>query len=218
MSLVISLEGIENCGATTQAELLRAYYSDKGLKANVVENPGVKTNRSLRSSLNGKYDKSVFYPELRDTERVDKDYLWEKIDLELEVSEEELFYQLKNADLHIIDKSYLTMLAYDGYGLLRNKNDIAKMKQKINDPAHKIFYLDSDIPSMIYREVKRSEPQEQIFNPNKNFYNRVIRGYRIESNDREDVIKIRNSSQKEVHDDLIRRVGELLEYNPNFYK
>ncbi len=218
MSLIIALEGVENSGTTTLSELLNAYFISQGVESKVVQNPGIKTVRFLNNLSKEDKDRSFLYPELENTNFKDKEYLWDKLDVELEVAQEELEIQLKRADLYFLDKSFLTLLAYTGYGLMRSKKDLDRLKNVIKDinPAHKSFYLEIDFSEMMLREMKKPRPQDKIWvNPDHEFYNRVVRGYRLETKNSPDIEKIKNDNLKNTFEELRRKIEE---YKPNFYK
>ena len=150
--LFIVLEGIDSCGKSTQAELLKNYFLDRGDRAVISPEPssGVIGNL-IRSTLKkrvfftdnkAKFDEQMAYLFAADRH----DHLYNDID--------GVFKLIKNGFHAIVSRYYFSSLAYNSHTSEQFKF-VSRLNAKFPNPDL-LIYLDIPIKTSLIRLQKRS--------------------------------------------------------------
>ena len=150
--LFIVLEGIDSCGKSTQAELLKNYFLDQGDRAVISPEPssGVIGNL-IRSTLKqrvfftddrAKFDEQMAYLFASDRH----DHLYNDID--------GVFTLLNNGFQVIVPRYYFSSLAYNVH-TPEQFNFVRKLNEKFPNPDL-LIYLDIPIATSLKRLQERS--------------------------------------------------------------
>ncbi len=193
--MLISFEGIDGSGKTTQARKLYEFLRSKGKKVSLYREPGgTKAGERVREILL-------------------KEDLTPRSELLLfeasraELVEKKIKNNLKDGFIVILDRYTLSTLAYQGYG----KGIDLKVIEKLNNFAtggiepDLIFLLDVSVDVALKRKKEKNRFE------NRAFLERVRKGFLELSKKRKNVFVINGErSEEEVFKDILKALSGIL--------
>ncbi|WP_461832515.1 dTMP kinase [Aquifex sp.] len=193
--MLISFEGIDGSGKTTQARKLYEFLRSKGKKVSLYREPGgTKAGERVREILL-------------------KEDLTPRSELLLfeasraELVEKKIKNNLKDGFIVILDRYTLSTLAYQGYG----KGIDLKVIEKLNNFAtggiepDLIFLLDVSVDVALKRKKEKNRFE------NRAFLERVRKGFLELSKKRKNVFVINGErSEEEVFKDILKTLSGIL--------
>ena len=161
---IISFEGIEGVGKSTQINMLNEHLKDRGLKTEILREPG--------STITGE--------KIRDILLNSSDGLADEAELLLMFASRAQLIKEKvldsNLDFILFDRFYDASIAYQGYGRDLSLNFITTLISFINCPAPDItFLLDISVEDGFSRKV--NDVKDRIESSGLDFFNNVREGY-----------------------------------------
>lgn len=196
---IITFEGIEGVGKSTQIQLLNNYLNEKGYKTEILREPG--------STVVGEQIREIL--------------LNTPIDLS---SESELLLMFaaraqlikeklldSNKDIVLFDRFYDASVAYQGYGRGLSLEAIFNLIELINCPIPNItFLLDIDVGEGFRR--KSNDFKDRIESAGNDFFERVRNGYIEISEINKDRVKVLDATMKieELHNEIINITNKIL--------
>ena len=161
---IISFEGIEGVGKTTQINLLKEYLEHKGLTVQVLREPGsTNTGEKIRDILLNSDDDISNETEL----------------LLMFAARSELICQKINntsCDFLLLDRFFDASIAYQGYGRKLSIEFIKSLISFIDCPIpDKSILLDISVNDGFSR--KSNDIKDRIESAGNNFFNNVRNGY-----------------------------------------
>ena len=193
--MLISFEGIDGSGKTTQARRLYEFLKSKGKKVSLYREPGgTKAGERVREILL-------------------KEDLTPRSELLLfeasraELVEKKIKDNLRDGFIVILDRYTLSTLAYQGYG----KGIDLKVIEKLNNFAtggiepDLIFLLDVSVDVALKRKKEKNRFE------NRAFLERVRKGFLELSKERKNVFVINGErSEEEVFKDILKALSGIL--------
>lgn len=175
--MLITFEGIDGCGKTTQINNLTTYLQSKGLKVTVFREPGgTYLSEKIRDLLLYETDEMDFRTELLLFSAARSQLVREKV-----------IPLLKKDELVILDRFFDSTIAYQGYG--RNFAQIEDIHflnslATYNTIPDITFYL--KISTEVASERTKNSDKDRMEKAGKAFFDRVKKGYDLlaESNER----------------------------------
>lgn len=164
---LISFEGIDGCGKSTQIAMLKSYFEKKHLKCSTFREPG--------GTLIGEKIRNI----LLDNENLKMDPKTEFLLLaasRAQLVSEEIKPRIEVGEYVLVDRYVDSSVAYQGFGRGLGK----KMVTFINEFATQIiypdmtFYLEIDEKTF---EIRKKEKKDRIESENMEFIRRVMLGY-----------------------------------------
>ena len=196
---IISFEGIEGVGKSTQINMLNEHLKDRGLKTEILREPG--------STITGE--------KIRDILLNSSDGLADEAELLLMFASRAQLIKEKvldsNLDFILFDRFYDASIAYQGYGRDLSLNFITTLISFINCPAPDItFLLDISVEDGFSRKV--NDVKDRIESSGLDFFNNVREGYLKVAKSDPERVKVLNASKtiEDVHDEIIQYVNKLL--------
>ena len=161
---IISFEGIEGVGKSTQVSLLKKYLESKNYIVDVFREPGSTTaGEKIRDILLDANNNLSNETEL----------------LLMFSSRSELINKKINnskSDFLLLDRFFDASMAYQGFGRDLSKDIIESLISFINCPIPEIsFLLDASVEAGFKR--KNNDKKDRIESSSKNFFNKVRNGY-----------------------------------------
>lgn len=205
--LFVVLEGIDNCGKTTQAALLKKYFEDHQQKVIQTREPGgTKVGEEIRNVLLKVRDKMIdplaqtllFYASRK------------------EFLNEVVIPNIKKGVNVITDRFYVSTFVYQGYVQKVDEKFIEELNKEIVFQANyqPDLYIIIDIPAK--ESVKRSQNndrkgQELIYEKQGiKFLSKLEEGYRNYAKDHKEIVLINGmKSKQEVFEEIIKLVINL---------
>ncbi len=200
--MLISFEGIDGSGKSTQIQLLKEYLEEKGRSVSVYREPGgVVISENIRELLlNSKMD---IHP-------VSEMLLFSAARAQLVA--EKVVPDLNAGKTVILDRFYDSTTAYQGFGrdilelsLIEQINSIASL----NNEPDLTFYL-----RLSWEESKRRTAhlqEDRMEKAGEEFFNRVIKGFDYLAENEDRFVQINaNSSVDEIHEKIIKKVNSFL--------
>ena len=174
---IISFEGIEGVGKSTQINLLKDYLESKGLTVTVLREPG--------STITGESIRSI----LLDS----KENLSEESELLLMFAARAQLISEKvlnnNVDVILFDRFYDASIAYQGFGRGLSINFIKNLIDFTKCPTPDLtFLLDISVQDGFERKI--ADIKDRIESSGDEFFNKVRNGYLEIANDQPGRIKI----------------------------
>ncbi|MEX2435825.1 MAG: dTMP kinase [Balneolaceae bacterium] len=166
--MLISFEGIDGCGKSTQIKLLEGYFSSKGRKCSVYREPGgTEISERIRSLLLHETDEMNAVTELLLFSAARSQLITEKI-----------LPRLENKEVVILDRYYDSTTAYQGYGRKLLKLDKLHIINKL--ASHQTvpdltFYL--KISPVEAKKRTKNLQKDRMESSGDDFYQRVTEGY-----------------------------------------
>ncbi len=200
--MLISFEGIDGSGKSTQIALLEEYLIEKGLNVCVYREPGgVQISEKIRDLLlNSKVD---IHP-------VSEMLLFSAARAQLVA--EKVIPDLKAGKVVILDRFYDSTTAYQGYGRgnlsLNYIHDINKIASLNCEPDITIYLKLTWEESKLRTAHKQEDRMEKA---GEEFFNRVIQGFDYLANKHSRFAVIdADSSVNKIHQEIIKNVEVLL--------
>ncbi len=169
---IISFEGIDFSGKSTQIELLREYLSNNKIKYKILREPG--------SSIIGEKIRDIL---------LDKKHLNMNNKTELllycaartQLIAEQVKPLLEEGYLIILDRFFDSTMAYQGYGRGLDRNFLELLNQFVTDQEKYFpqvtFYLEISLLEYHQRKKLANRGQDRIEALNNHFFENVIDGY-----------------------------------------
>ncbi|MEO0096498.1 MAG: dTMP kinase [candidate division WOR-3 bacterium] len=166
--ILITFEGIERCGKTTQAKLLYEYLKQKGIPCILVHEPGgTKIGEEIRKILLDKKNikmspKTEFFL-----------YLAARAQLLAEI----IFPSLQEGKVVICDRFSDSTLAYQGGGRNLSLEKISQINRYATDKLKPNLTILIDIPVSISQERIKKEEKDRLEKEDEEFHKRVRNTY-----------------------------------------
>ena len=196
---IISFEGIEGVGKSTQINLLKDYLESKGLTVTVLREPG--------STITGESIRSI----LLDS----KENLSEESELLLMFAARAQLISEKvlnnNVDVILFDRFYDASIAYQGYGRGLSINFIKNLIDFTKCPTPDLtFLLDISVQDGFERKI--ADIKDRIESSGDEFFNKVRNGYLEIANDQPGRIKIIDAmdSIESIYEKIIEHVNQTI--------
>ena len=196
---IISFEGIEGVGKSTQINLLKDYLESKGLTVTVLREPG--------STITGESIRSI----LLDS----KENLSEESELLLMFAARAQLISEKvlnnNVDVILFDRFYDASIAYQGFGRGLSINFIKNLIDFTKCPTPDLtFLLDISVQDGFERKI--ADIKDRIESSGDEFFNKVRNGYLEIANDQPRRIKIIDAmdSIESIYKKIIEHVNQTI--------
>ena len=196
---IISFEGIEGVGKSTQINLLKDYLESKGLAVIVLREPG--------STITGESIRSI----LLDS----KENLSEESELLLMFAARAQLISEKvlnnNEDVILFDRFYDASIAYQGFGRGLSINFIKNLIDFTKCPTPDLtFLLDISVQDGFERKI--ADIKDRIESSGDEFFNKVRNGYLEIANDQPGRIKIIDAmdSIESIYEKIIEHVNQTI--------
>jgi len=192
---LISFEGIEGVGKSTQINLILEWLTSKGLSSKLLREPGsTEFGEKIRELLlSNDYNISAH------TE------LLLMFAARAEMIKEHL--AKANEDIVLCDRYYHASIAYQGYGRKLPLDLIDSLVKNINCPIPNLTIIyDLDVNLGFKRKAK--DDIDRIESSGKNFFEDVRKGYQQIANEREEVVILDASEPIEI---LNQQTKDLIE-------
>lgn len=195
---IISFEGIEGVGKSTQINLLKEYLEKRDYTVSIFREPGsTKNAEQIRKILLDNKNNLAFETELLLMFAARSELVGKKI--------------LKNEnDFVLLDRFYDASIAYQGYGRDLSLDFIESLVNFINCPKPNLsFLLDISVEEGFSRKI--NDNKDRIESSGSVFFNKVREGYlKIAKSDKER-FKIINASNniESIHKKIISYVDAL---------
>jgi dTMP kinase len=199
--VLISFEGIDGCGKSTQIKLLKDYFYNRGVEFSVFREPGgTDISEKIRSLL------------LHETEEMDPTtelLLFSAARSQLVA--EEIIPRLNNGEIVILDRFFDSTTAYQGYGrksaTLSHIETLNKLATHHTEPDI-TFYLRIDPKEAAKRT--QTGAKDRMEKAGEDFFREVCKGYdRLSRLKRFEVIDA-TESQEDIHQKIIARLNKVL--------
>ena len=192
---IISFEGIEGVGKSTQIELLKKFLEKNSKSVEVFREPG--------STLSGE--------KIRDILLDDQYDLSSKTELLLMFSARSELVNKKinnsTADYLLLDRFFDASLAYQGYGRNLSIELISKLVDFIDCPSPDLsFLIDISVEEGFARKI--NDKIDRIESSGYDFFNKVRNGYLEIAKNNEDRFIIINGSKTvdDIHNNIIQNI------------
>ncbi len=197
--MIISFEGIEGVGKSTQINLLKDWLNNKGLSNVLFREPGsTKTSEKIRDLLLSNELNLSNESELLLMFAARAQLVSEKIN--------------NNADdVILFDRYYDASIAYQGYGRSLSLDLIKNLIQFTNCPEPNLtILLDLDVEEGFKR--KSGDVIDRIESSGIEFFNRVREGYKQIAKSQPNRVKLIDADQESavIHEQIIDFVSKIL--------
>jgi len=192
---IISFEGIEGVGKSTQINLLKDYLESKNYLVEIYREPG--------STHVGEKIRDILLDSNNDLSNETELLLMfaarsELIDKKINTSQ---------CDYLLLDRFYDASMAYQGYGRKLSKDFITSLTSFINCPIPDLsFLLDISVKEGFQR--KNSDVKDRIESSSNDFFNKVRKGYKTiakANKNRFEIINAANDIDK-IHQIIINKL------------
>ena len=192
---IISFEGIEGVGKSTQINLLKNYLESKNYIVEIYREPG--------STPVGEKIRDILLDSNNDLSNETELLLMfaarsELIDKKINTSQ---------CDYLLLDRFYDASMAYQGYGRKLSKDFITSLTSFINCPIPDLsFLLDISVKEGFQR--KNNDVKDRIESSSNDFFNKVRNGYKTiakANKNRFEIINAANDIDK-IHQIIIKRI------------
>ena len=192
---IISFEGIEGVGKSTQINLLKDYLESKNYLIEIYREPG--------STSVGEKIRDILLDSNNDLSNETELLLMfaarsELIDKKINTSQ---------CDYLLLDRFYDASMAYQGYGRKLSKDFITSLTSFINCPIPDLsFLLDISVKEGFQR--KNSDVKDRIESSSNDFFNKVRKGYKTiakANKNRFEIINAANNIDK-IHQIIIKKI------------
>ena len=192
---IISFEGIEGVGKSTQINLLKDYLESKNYLIEIYREPG--------STPVGEKIRDILLDSNNDLSNETELLLMfaarsELIDKKINTSQ---------CDYLLLDRFYDASMAYQGYGRKLSKDFITSLTSFINCPIPDLsFLLDISVKEGFQR--KNNDVKDRIESSSNDFFNKVRNGYKAiakANKNRFEIINAANDIDK-IHQIIIKRI------------
>ena len=192
---IISFEGIEGVGKSTQINLLKDYLESKNYMIEIYREPG--------STPVGEKIRDILLDSNNDLSNETELLLMfaarsELIDKKINTSQ---------CDYLLLDRFYDASMAYQGYGRKLSKDFITTLTTFINCPIPDLsFLLDISVKEGFQR--KNNDVKDRIESSSNDFFNKVRKGYKAiakANKNRFEIINAANDIDK-IHQIIIKKI------------
>lgn len=195
---IISFEGIEGVGKSTQIKLLNDYLINKGFKTEILREPGsTSTGEKIRDILLNSRDDLSSKTELLLMFSARAQLIKEKIDN-------------STKDFILFDRFYDASSAYQGHGRGLSLKIINNLIEFIECPVPNItFLLDIDVSEGFARKV--DDKKDRIESSGNTFFENVRKGY-LELSENNERIKLLDAKKQigDLHQEIVSLVEKYL--------
>ena len=193
---IISFEGIEGVGKSTQISLLKEYLESKKYLVEIYREPG-STNTGEK---------------IRDILLNNSNQLSGKTELLLMFSaRSELINKIKTskADYILLDRFYDASIAYQGYGRNLSKTFINELISFIDCPKPNLsFLLDISVEEGFSRKI--NDTKDRIESSGIEFFNKVRNGYLEIAQDKRFITIDASNNVQSIHESIIKNIQSLI--------
>lgn len=193
--MLITFEGIDGCGKTTQIGLLSAHLRELGKDVLTLREPGgTEFSEKIRELLLHSKDKLTAQSEL---------FLFEAARADL--VEKVIKPALANGTIVILDRFYDSTIAYQGYGRQINLEAVKEINElSISGLKPNVtFFL--DIPLEVSYQRSNNKKLDKIEQSGDSFFQNVIKGYRqVAEEEPERIVSIDGTKTKEEIFEIIK--------------
>ena len=193
---IISFEGIEGVGKSTQISLLKEYLESKKYLVEIYREPG-STNTGEK---------------IRDILLNNSNQLSGKTELLLMFSaRSELINKIKTskADYILLDRFYDASIAYQGYGRNLSKTFINELISFIDCPKPNLsFLLDISVEEGFSRKI--NDTKDRIESSGIEFFNKVRNGYLEIAQDKRFITIDASNNVQSIHKSIIENIQSLI--------
>ena len=194
---IISFEGIEGVGKSTQINLLKNYFESKNYIVEIYREPGsTSIGEKIRDILLDRNNDLSSETEL----------------LLMFSARAELIKKINssNCDYLLLDRFYDASMAYQGFGRNLSKDFISSLTSFIKCPTPDLSFLfDVSVEEGFKR--KNNDTKDRIESSSKVFFNKVRKGYlKIAKNNQERffIINAANDIEK-IHNEVIKNIEKI---------
>jgi len=192
---IISFEGIEGVGKSTQINLLKDYLESKNYLIEIYREPG--------STPVGEKIRDILLDTNNDLSNETELLLMfaarsELIDKKINTSQ---------CDYLLLDRFYDASMAYQGYGRKLSKDFITSLTAFINCPIPDLsFLLDISVKEGFQR--KNSDIKDRIESSSNDFFNKVRKGYKTIAKANKNRFEIIDASDDidKIHQIIIKKI------------
>ena len=192
---IISFEGIEGVGKSTQINLLKDYLESKNYLIEIYREPGsTPVGEKIRDILLDSNNELSNETELLLMFAARSELIDKKINT-------------SQCDYLLLDRFYDASMAYQGYGRKLSKDFITSLTSFINCPIPDLsFLLDISVKEGFQR--KNSDVKDRIESSSNDFFNKVRKGYKTiakANKNRFEIINAANDIDK-IHQIVINKL------------
>ncbi|MDC3268787.1 dTMP kinase [Gammaproteobacteria bacterium] len=195
---IISFEGIEGVGKSTQIKLLNDYLINKGFKTEILREPGsTSTGEKIRDILLNSRDDLSSKTELLLMFSARAQLIKEKI-------------ENSTKDFILFDRFYDASSAYQGHGRGLSLKIINNLIEFIECPVPNItFLLDIDVSEGFARKV--DDKKDRIESSGNTFFENVRKGY-LELSKNNERIKLLDAKKQigDLHQEIVSLIEKYL--------
>lgn len=166
--LLISFEGIEGCGKTTQAKLLYEYLRERGIACILLYEPGgTEIGEEIRKILLNE----------KNTKMSPKTELFLYLAARAQLLEEIIFPALQEGKVIICDRFSDSTLAYQGGGRNLGLERVSQINKYATNKLRPHLTILIDIPVSISKERIKKEEKDRLEKENEEFYEKIRETY-----------------------------------------
>lgn len=188
--MLITFEGIDGCGKTTQVKLLSEYLKKKGIKCLVTREPG--------GTMEGEKIREILMKE----DLVPLAELFLFLASRAQHVEKLIIPALRDGKIVLVDRFIDSSVAYQGFGrgigedIVRELNDLATKGTK----PDLTFYIDIDVDEALKRKKVINRFEEE-----KSFLEKVRKGYlKLAEKERKRIVVLNgNMKVEEIHRKIV---------------
>lgn len=199
--MLISFEGIDGCGKSTQIDLLKKYFRKEGVQFSVFREPGgTQISEMIRKLLLHETD---------DMDSVTELLLFSAARSQL--ISEEILPRLEKGEVVILDRFFDSTTAYQGYG--RGAISLEQIEILNNLATHSTkpditFYIRIDLDTAAERTSNTQK--DRMERSSSEFFQKVIEGYDQLSKQKRFEVIDGTLPPDEIHLKILKRVQEEL--------
>ena len=196
---IITFEGIEGVGKSTQINLLKDYIESRGLSASIFREPGsTSIGENIRSILLDSKENLSKESELLLMFAARAQLISEKV-------------KISNTDFILFDRFYDASVAYQGFGRGLSVDFINNLISFINCPQPDLtFLLDISVENGFKRKI--DDVKDRIESSGDEFFEKVRQGYLKIAKSQPERIKVIDAmgSIDDINKEIIKEVSKLL--------
>lgn len=196
---IITFEGIEGVGKSTQINLLKDYIESRGLSASIFREPGsTSIGENIRSILLDSKENLSKESELLLMFAARAQLISEKV-------------KISNTDFILFDRFYDASVAYQGFGRGLSVDFINNLISFINCPQPDLtFLLDISVENGFKRKI--DDVKDRIESSGDEFFENVRQGYLEIAKSQPERIKVIDAmgSIEDINKEIIKEVSKLL--------